>query len=884
MLDAGSLLGRNRGGVNLVLVRVEDSGPVQARLLGRDGDPRGGPGAFGRPASLCRASEIPIIVAALPSSPRLASHPDRAALVAAVEEQIESAVQGCDTLHWLGQRELAPYNVGPSYDEFGDRVGHMPYLPLLQAALSTAIARRLQAIKSPPHKVIALDCDNTIWQGVVGEDGPHGLKLGLGAKALQEFVVAQQAAGMLVCLVSKNVEQDVLDVFDLRADFPLKREHLVSWRINWQPKSQALAELAEELNLGLESFIFLDDNPVECAEVRAALPQVLTLQVPPDEQIAEFLRHNWAFDRLNVTDEDRRRTRMYRQNVDRVQSETQAGDVGEFLASLQLKIGFAVPAADRWARASQLTQRTNQFNVSTIRRSESELRQLRDSGYECVGVDVADRFGDYGLVGLMLARPTEDALVVDTFLLSCRVLGRGVEHAMLAELGRKALEHRQAFVELRFVPTAKNQPAANFLAAVGGGFALPVPEDGTTRYRIPAEVAAKVAYRPGDDAHDQLEFARTGGRPTTAPAASAQGGKSAFYSRVATELHRPEAVLAALAGGAASCRSLESPVVEPHTAVQRELVDIWRRLLKLDRVGIRDRFEDLGGTSIQAAQMFGQILTQFDVSLPMSAILEAPDVERLAETVVAASRGEARGSLKCLKTGQPGGPVIFLVHDGDGETLLYLNLARHLPAGFAVYGLEPLAGERCPLVHTTIPQMAAHYREQACTICPAGPYFVGGLCAGGTIAFEMARQWRAAGARVGLVALLDAADVRHAPKNGSTLRGAAGRTFDRRVADRPQNAGEPARIEDNRAQRTSHGGLGRGARRRLSPSASFIACWPTRLDRACAACESRRPSANWRPPWPAIPGFRPDLSPPAYARSMPPPSGDTGRRPNWMPP
>ena len=322
---------------------------------------------------------------------------------------------------------------------------------------------------------MALDCDNTLWKGVVGEDGPRGITVGPGMKALQEFVVAQQAAGMVVCLVSKNVEADVLEAFDLRDDFPLRRDHLVSWRISWEPKSKALMELAEELNLGLDSFIFIDDNPVECAEVRSALPQVLTIQAPPDEGFVDLLRHSWAFDRLKVTEEDRRRTEMYRLNADRTRLESQASDIGAFLASLELKVDIGAPSEAQWSRVSQLTQRTNQFNFSTVRRSEAEVRQLDRSGLECLRVEVSDRFGDYGLVGVAIFGPSGDALAVDTMLLSCRVLGRGVEHAMYAHLGKLALEQGLAFVEARFVPSPKNEPAAKFLDSLPGATAIARP-------------------------------------------------------------------------------------------------------------------------------------------------------------------------------------------------------------------------------------------------------------------------------------------------------------------------------------------------------------------------------------------------------------------------
>ena len=762
LLDPTSEMGRNSGGINLVLVRFEDwarfkpGGWDEAAI--RDGADELGEALRG----FAERSGTPTIIVAPPNSPRVTDHADRIALLAELEERLQADLLPFDSLHWLGRADLARYPVDPGqiHDEAGDRVGHIPYTNLATSALATAVARRINAIKAPPYKVIALDCDNTLWKGVVGEDGPRGITLGPGMKAFQEFVVARQAAGMVVCLVSKNVEADVLEAFDLRDDFPLRRDHLVAWRVNWEPKAKSLVDLAQELNLGLDSFIFLDDNPVECAEVRAALPQILTIQVPTDEGFADLIRHSWAFDRLKVTEEDRRRTRMYRLNADRTRHEASVTDIGAFLASLDLKIAIDQPADDQWPRVAQLTERTNQFNFSTRRRSETEVRHLARSGLECLRVEVADRFGEYGLVGVLICGTEGDALSIDTMLLSCRVLGRGVEHAMFAHLGRLAVERGLAAIEARFIPSAKNEPAGNFLRSLAGGIGTP-DRSGTT-YRVAAAEAAALRYQPGGDAHAQLELARTGGKKSSnaALATVPARDKSLQHARIVGELARPEAVLRAVEAAALTGRSLDTPFVAPESAVERELAALWCQILHLDRVGTRDPFDDLGGTSVQAARLFVAIEREFGVRLPMATLLDAPTVSALAERVALAGRGEARQSLRLLKAGTPGGPSLFLVHDGDGEVLLYLNLARRLPDDLAVYGLEPHGHDQCPTVLTTIPAMARHYVEQARSVVPAGPYLLGGLCAGGTIAFEMARQLRKAGRTVGLVALLDAADAR----------------------------------------------------------------------------------------------------------------------------
>lgn len=757
LLDPHSLLARNRGGVNLVLVRFEDL--LQFHPDGRRAEALRANADELASALLSFASRCttPTLVWVGPASAALAREPALSALAADMRARLAAAVEGCESLHWVGLESLAPYLVERIDDQHADRIGHIPYSPQFYAALATAAARRIHLIRSEPHKVLALDCDNTLWQGVVGEDGPRGVSLTPGKRALQEFAVQQQKKGMLLCLVSKNTEADVFEVFRERPEMPLRPEHLAAWRVGWRPKAQALAELAAELNLSPDAFVFLDDNPLECAEMRAALPEVLTLQLPADDaDIPEFLKHVWAFDRRKCTEEDRRRTLMYRQNAERSRFEREAAGVGEFLAGLRLRVDVAPPSGEEWARVAQLTQRTNQFNLTTVRRTEAEVRDLRRGGLECLRVQVSDRFGDYGLVGALIFGARGDALRIDTMLLSCRVLGRGIEHAMLAHMGAVAVRRGLARVEAPFVPTPRNEPAENFLTSVGG---VPRREaDNRTVFHFPAEAAAGTKYLPGAQTASSPKPARAGeagGNGAPAPAAGRRRhDKSTLYGRIGAELRRVEAVQRAAEADAVTSRpKLATPMVEPRTPLESKLADLWARLLHVDRVGIDDEFESLGGTSLAAAYLFAEIERRFGIRLPMTTILEAPTVERLARRI----EGGARASLKMLKPGAEGGPALFLVHDGDGETLLYANLARRLPEEVAVYGLEPHGTDECPLLHTSIPAMAAYYVEQVRQARPRGPIFLGGMCAGGVIAFEMALRLQAEGRPAGFVALFDSA-------------------------------------------------------------------------------------------------------------------------------
>ena len=257
-----------------------------------------------------------------------------------------------------------------------DRLAHIPFTPLFFSALATMLARKIYALTSNPYKVIVVDCDQTLWGGVCGEDGAAGIAITPPWKKIQEFLLAQYHAGMLLCLCSKNNEADVVEVFTNRSDMPLKLDHFVARRINWRQKSENIRALAQELNLGSDSFIFLDDDPVECAEVQSHCPEVLTFQVPRDpEQAGRFLSHLWIFDHLKVTAEGQQRNLAYKQSSERTSFHKASLSFSDFLAGLDLTIEISPLVPRQIPRVAELTQRTNQFNFTTQRRSESEIQQ-----------------------------------------------------------------------------------------------------------------------------------------------------------------------------------------------------------------------------------------------------------------------------------------------------------------------------------------------------------------------------------------------------------------------------------------------------------------------------------------------------------------------------
>ena len=562
LLDPASLVAQNAGGVNAILLRLEDWERPEARAaagqpLGREamarleGDLRQVARAV---KSLADRSPAAQFLCVCPPSTTAAVDPARAAFFGQMERLLASELRALPGVSLVTPHDLAAtYPVSAYDDPHADALGHVPYTPAFFAALGTLLARRIHALVTPPRKVIVLDCDQTLWTGICGEDGPLGVAIDPARRALQEFLVGRQAAGMLLCLCSKNAEDDVLAVFDRHPHMVLRRGHLADWRINWQAKSENLRALAADLRLGTDSFIFLDDDPLECAEVQANAPEVLTLRLPAPDQISRFLAHVWAFDRPAVTAEDRRRTALYQTEAQRERLRAQAGSLEDFLEGLGLEVRIPAMAPEHLPRVAQLTQRTNQFNCTAIRRTEPEIREACRAGAECLVVHVTDRFGDYGLVGVLLFRIAADRLAVDTFLLSCRAMGRGVEHRMLAALGEIAGARGCAAVEVPYHPTPRNQPAHDFLHGLG------VPPDeggeGGLRFVLPVDVAASARYRPQAGPLVEAEApatrdngTRVGERPAAPPPPSVPvappGNRAAM--RIATELTDAEHILRAI--------------------------------------------------------------------------------------------------------------------------------------------------------------------------------------------------------------------------------------------------------------------------------------------------------------------------------------------------
>ncbi|HEX3867020.1 MAG TPA: HAD-IIIC family phosphatase [Gemmatimonadaceae bacterium] len=346
-----------------------------------------------------------------------------------------------------------------------------PWTPRGAQSLVRHLFRFADVLKNPHAKVIVLDADNTLWGGILGEDGIDGIALGpdypgSAFVAFQRRLLDFQQRGILLAMCSKNNPEDVNDVLTSHPHQVLRAQDFAAIRVNWQPKVDNLRSLAEELNLGLDSFVYVDDSPHECLQVRRELPQVTVVATPAQPvDVPQTLDDVPSLEILSLSNEDRQRTAMYIEDRARKEMATRSTDHGQYLRSLQMTMSVSIDHAGHVPRIAQLTQKTNQFNLTTRRYQEADIERMRaDPDWLVADFSLADRFGDSGVVGVALVKnvrsPTAE---IDTFLMSCRVIGRGAETAFLASILQTCAERGAQAVQAAYLPTRKNALASRFL-------------------------------------------------------------------------------------------------------------------------------------------------------------------------------------------------------------------------------------------------------------------------------------------------------------------------------------------------------------------------------------------------------------------------------------
>lgn len=357
-----------------------------------------------------------------------------------------------------------------------------------------AVSPILLKVTGKAKKAVIFDCDNTLWKGILGEEGFDGIDMSAHSKVggiyhqVQEMAVWLSRHGVLVGLCSKNNPDDVAEVIEKHQDMALKNDNIVVSEVNWNDKASNLRLIAEELNIGIDSLVFVDDSSFEVNLIREQLPQVVCLQVP--EAIYEYpavlsdIINTYFYFSDSKADLDK--TNQYKQQAQRSQARRQFGDIESYLRSLEMEVAYHVDEASEVERVTQLTQKTNQLNLCTNRYTESQIEAVRNASDKAfISLTVKDKFGDSGLTGVAILSFTGGKGIIYDFLMSCRIMGRNIEFAFMDYIVSFLKSKGCKTIEANYVPTQKNKPVADFYDRVG----LPMVEEneGSKHYAIDIE-------------------------------------------------------------------------------------------------------------------------------------------------------------------------------------------------------------------------------------------------------------------------------------------------------------------------------------------------------------------------------------------------------------
>lgn len=421
------------------------------------------------------------------------------ASVVSSDRRLSEAIDEFNKLAWTIAREksnvhvidfsafLKQYAASEWVDWKFYHLSQMVLNPRLSGAFGKWFAEQERALALKRKKCLVLDLDNTLWGGVLGEDGISGIQVdgdypGKAYHLWQEGLKELKNDGVILAICSKNNLSDVEELIKVR-EMPLKLEDFACVRINWNDKASNLRAIAEDLNIGLDSFVFVDDNPTERELIRQQLPMVAVPEWPTQPYelptfYQQLVREYFAV--YTLTEEDKKKTEQYRQNASRAQAQAQFTNMEDFLRSLEMELTLREATDVTIPRIAQMTQKTNQFNLTTKRYTEDDIRGLLADGARIWTLAVRDKFGDNGITGLMIVSKDGE---LDTLLMSCRVLGKGIEEAFVKTVMGQM---NTPLMRAKYIPTEKNSQVAEFYDGIG--FALvDTKEDGTKEYEAKME-------------------------------------------------------------------------------------------------------------------------------------------------------------------------------------------------------------------------------------------------------------------------------------------------------------------------------------------------------------------------------------------------------------
>ncbi len=414
-----------------------------------------------------------------------------AAIVVRVNELLRpaSAEEGVDLL--AIDRVIAAEGLSAWHDPaIWHRSKHEVH-PSATEAYAEQVIRLVAAARGRSSKCLVLDLDNTLWGGVIGDDGLDGIVLGQGSGTGEAFVEFQRYAkalserGVILAVCSKNDEKNAIEPFEKHPEMVLKRQDIACFVANWTDKASNLRHIAKSLNIGLDALVFADDNPVERALVRRELPMVAVPELPEEPALyAPTIAAAGYFEGIQITDEDRLRSQLYQANAERERLQENVTDMASYLTSLQMVLTARPFDSVGLTRITQLINKTNQFNLTTVRMTEAQVQAcMADPQVVTLQVRLIDRFGDNGIIAILIARVQDTDAIIDTWLMSCRVLGRKVEEACLQVLVASCKELGAERLIGLYRPTEKNGMVREMYPTLGFTL-LSETEDGQTRWEL----------------------------------------------------------------------------------------------------------------------------------------------------------------------------------------------------------------------------------------------------------------------------------------------------------------------------------------------------------------------------------------------------------------
>lgn len=350
-----------------------------------------------------------------------------------------------------------------SFDNRMWAISKNPFSKTMMVDLVKECFKFIKTLKGKNKKCVVLDCDNTLWGGIVGEVGTYGIKLnddypGRCYKDFQNEILNLYNRGVLIALCSKNNQEDVIDVLKNNQDMLIKEEHIAAMQINWDNKATNIIKISEQLNIGIDSMVFIDDSHFECNLIKEKLPEVDVIQLGEEpSQYLQQLRDCGIFNTLNITEDDKIKTKMYQADFKRKEIKDSFLSVDEYLYSLQMKAFVNINDQTLVPRVSQLTQKTNQFNLTTKRYTEGDiLKFVNDENFDIISIRLEDKMASLGVIGAVIVEYRDEIAEIDTFLLSCRAIGRTVENIIMQIVMKRAEKKDCKLVRGKYIATAKN--------------------------------------------------------------------------------------------------------------------------------------------------------------------------------------------------------------------------------------------------------------------------------------------------------------------------------------------------------------------------------------------------------------------------------------------